>query len=154
MSSHRGRGTRPFTREKRFTHEHWRPSKNPGPHEYEKPSDFGAYGDVKYYKNLSTIDWFSMLNNFIMDVNMTIPKSFKWLGLELALGKTVNAVILNNVEGICIGVHELDWAIFWMGRYVHMHVCCRLVIDFASFLSDFEQRLKHSSSDMSDLSLR
>lgn len=32
VSSHRGRGTRPFTREKRFTHEHWRPSKNPGPH--------------------------------------------------------------------------------------------------------------------------
>lgn len=32
VSSHRGRGTRPFTREKRFTHEHWKPSKNPGPH--------------------------------------------------------------------------------------------------------------------------
>lgn len=56
VSSHRGRGTRPFTREKRFTHEHWRPSRNPGPSDYEKPSDFGVYGDSKYYKGLSTID--------------------------------------------------------------------------------------------------
>ena len=37
-SQHRGRGTRPFTRENKFTHQHWRPSKNPGPAEYEKPS--------------------------------------------------------------------------------------------------------------------
>lgn len=56
VSSHKGRGTRPFTRERRFTHEHWRPSRNPGPSEYEKPSDFGLYGDSKYYKGLSTID--------------------------------------------------------------------------------------------------
>lgn len=55
-SQHRGRGTRPFTREKRFTHDHWQPSKNPGPSHYEKPSDFGVYGDSHYYKNLSTID--------------------------------------------------------------------------------------------------
>lgn len=55
-SQHRGRGTRPFTREKRFTHDHWRPSRNPGPTEYSKPSDFGQYGDAKYYKGLSTID--------------------------------------------------------------------------------------------------
>ena len=31
VSSHRGRGTRPFTREKRFTHQYWKPSRNPGP---------------------------------------------------------------------------------------------------------------------------
>jgi hypothetical protein len=56
MSQHTGRGTRPFTRERRFTHEHWRPSRNPGPSTYEKPSDFGLYGDSNYYKGLSTID--------------------------------------------------------------------------------------------------
>jgi len=55
-SQHTGRGTRPFTRERRFTHQHWRPSRNPGPSEYEKPSEFGVYGDSKYYKGLSTID--------------------------------------------------------------------------------------------------
>ena len=56
VSQHRGRGTRPFTRERRFTHEHWRPSKNPGPTDYEKPSEFGVYGDSNFYKGLSTID--------------------------------------------------------------------------------------------------
>ncbi len=56
VSHHQGRGTRPFTREKRFTHNHWRPSRNPAPSDYEHPSDFGLYGDVNYYKNLSTID--------------------------------------------------------------------------------------------------
>lgn len=56
QSQHRGRGTRPFTREKRFTHEHWKPSKNPGPTIYEKPSEFGVYGDAKYYKGMSTIE--------------------------------------------------------------------------------------------------
>ena len=34
VSQHRGRGTRPFTREKRFTAEQWRPSRNPGPADY------------------------------------------------------------------------------------------------------------------------
>jgi hypothetical protein len=34
VSHHQGRGTRPFTREKRFTHDHWRPSRNPAPSDY------------------------------------------------------------------------------------------------------------------------
>lgn len=34
VSQHQGRGTRPFTREKRFTHDYWRPSRNPGPAHY------------------------------------------------------------------------------------------------------------------------
>ena len=56
VSQHRGRGTRPFTREKRFTHEHWKPSRNPAPSDYDQPSDFGQYGTAQEVKNLSTIN--------------------------------------------------------------------------------------------------
>jgi hypothetical protein len=56
VSQHQGRGTRPFTHERRFTHDHWKLSKNPGPSEYEKPSDFGIYGDASHYKKLSIAD--------------------------------------------------------------------------------------------------
>lgn len=33
----------------------------PGPFHYEKPSDFGKYGDLKYYRSFnSTISWEKM----------------------------------------------------------------------------------------------
>ena len=89
-----------------------------------------------------------------MDVNMTISKSFKWFSFKLAFGQAVDAVIVDNIECVCIGVHEFYRAIFFMGGWVHMHVCWRLVIDFAYFLSDLVHRLKHSSRERSDLSLR
>jgi hypothetical protein len=31
----------------------WQVNEVPGPGNYEKPSDFGVYGDVNYYKTLS-----------------------------------------------------------------------------------------------------
>jgi hypothetical protein len=58
LSNHRGNGTRAFGQTARFTKEKWTNVNNPGPGNYEKPSDFGAYGDAKYYKtmgNFSTI---------------------------------------------------------------------------------------------------
>lgn len=56
LSQRRGEGTRPFDQEKKFTNiywRHWQSNNVPGPAQYEKPSDFGVYGDVKYYKTLS-----------------------------------------------------------------------------------------------------
>ena len=56
LSQRRGRGTRPFDHEGRETFtDSFRKGKKgiPGPGTYEKPSDFGVYGDVGYYKSLS-----------------------------------------------------------------------------------------------------
>ena len=50
VSNHRSRGTRPFTQEQRFNYPHWNGTKNPGPGAYQKPSDFGIYGDSSYFK--------------------------------------------------------------------------------------------------------
>lgn len=55
LSNRRGQGTRPFDRERKFTYKYWRYDKNPAPGTYEKPSDFGIYGDYNYYKTLSII---------------------------------------------------------------------------------------------------
>lgn len=52
LSQRKGQGTRPFDLEKRFTVDHWKPTENPGPGQYEKPSEFGVYGDAKYYKTM------------------------------------------------------------------------------------------------------
>lgn len=62
-------------------------------------------------------------------------------------------MIEDEIEGIGVGVGELDGAVLWMRLCVHMQVCWRLVTDFVSFLSDCEQRLKHYSSARSDISL-
>jgi hypothetical protein len=53
LSSSRGFGSRAFDREKKFTIDYWKQDSNPGPGRYEKPSDFGLYGDYNYYKTLS-----------------------------------------------------------------------------------------------------
>jgi hypothetical protein len=55
LSSRRGQGTRPFDREKKFTNPYWRYDKNPAPGNYDRPSDFGIYGDSNYYKTLSIL---------------------------------------------------------------------------------------------------
>lgn len=52
LSQRRGKGTRPFDREMKFTVGYWKTNENPGPTDYEKPSEFGVYGDSKYYKTL------------------------------------------------------------------------------------------------------
>lgn len=54
LSQRRGKGTRPFDRENKFTYGYWKTNQNPGPAEYQKPSEFGVYGDSRYYKNLKT----------------------------------------------------------------------------------------------------
>ena len=60
LSHHRGQGTRPFDRTARsnFTEIFKKMSETlPGPGEYDKPSDFGVYGDRKYYRSLNmTLD--------------------------------------------------------------------------------------------------
>jgi hypothetical protein len=56
LSSRRGSGTRPFDHERKFTINYWKYDKNPEPGRYEKPSDFGVYGDYSYYKTLSLKD--------------------------------------------------------------------------------------------------
>ena len=56
LSTHRGSGTRAFPRTTRntFTDDFQKKEKKlPGPGYYEQGSDFGAYGDAKYYKTLS-----------------------------------------------------------------------------------------------------
>lgn len=56
LSQHRGNGTRAFTKTARLTFtddKRKREKVLPGPGYYEKGSDFGAYGDAKYYKTLS-----------------------------------------------------------------------------------------------------
>ena len=53
LSNRRGQGTRPFDRERKFTYKYWQHDENPAPVAYEKPSDFGLYGDYDYYKTLS-----------------------------------------------------------------------------------------------------
>lgn len=65
LSHRRGEGTRPFDQERKFTNKYWRHWKGnevPGPGKYEKPSDFGVYGDVNYYKTLSFNGWSSSHN--------------------------------------------------------------------------------------------
>ena len=61
LSQRRGRGTRPFDHEGRETFtDSFRKGKKgiPGPGTYEKPSDFGVYGDSKFLKNMkATIGW-------------------------------------------------------------------------------------------------
>ena len=52
LSQRRGKGTRPFDMEKKFTVGYWKTNENPAPGKYEKPSDFGVYGDSKYYKTI------------------------------------------------------------------------------------------------------
>lgn len=63
LSTHRGNGTRAFTHTARttFTEDvRKREKKYPGPGYYEQSTEFGVYGDSKYYKTLgsfkSTID--------------------------------------------------------------------------------------------------
>jgi hypothetical protein len=53
LSSRRGQGTRPFDRERKFTNKYWRYDANPAPGSYDRPSDFGVYGDTEYYRTLS-----------------------------------------------------------------------------------------------------
>ena len=56
LSGHRGNGTRAFSQTARttFTDEFRKTAtKLPGPGSYDKPSDFGVYGDSKYYKTMS-----------------------------------------------------------------------------------------------------
>lgn len=52
LSQRRGKGTRPFDKEMKFSHGYWKTNENPSPAEYGKPSEFGIYGDSKYYKTL------------------------------------------------------------------------------------------------------
>ncbi len=52
VAKHTGTGTRAFSKTARG--EIWPSKKHPGPGHYEKPSDFGVYGDAKYYKTLSS----------------------------------------------------------------------------------------------------
>ena len=52
LSHRRGKGTRPFDKEMKFTVSYWKPKDNPGPGAYQKPSDFGLYGDHQYNKAL------------------------------------------------------------------------------------------------------
>jgi hypothetical protein len=52
LSQRRGKGTRPFDNEKKFTVAYWKHNENPGPGAYEKPSEFGVYGDSQYYKSM------------------------------------------------------------------------------------------------------
>ncbi len=52
LSHRRGKGTRPFDKERKFTVSYWKYNDAPGPGSYEKPSDFGKYGDSNYYKSI------------------------------------------------------------------------------------------------------
>jgi hypothetical protein len=52
LSKRKGVGTRPFDRERKFTISYWKTDVNPGPGSYSKPSDFGVYGDLNYYRSL------------------------------------------------------------------------------------------------------
>lgn len=54
LSQRKGNGIRTFENQARFTIDFWKPNTNPGPANYDKPSDFGVYGDAKYYKTLDT----------------------------------------------------------------------------------------------------
>ena len=36
----------------KFTVSYWKTKDTPGPGAYEKPTEFGIYGDYKYYKSL------------------------------------------------------------------------------------------------------
>lgn len=62
LSQHRGQGTRAFSKTARmtFTDEFKiKATKAPGPGDYESPTEFGTYGDSKYYqtmKDFSTIN--------------------------------------------------------------------------------------------------
>lgn len=53
LSNHKGNGTRAFNQTARFTREKWTSFDNPAPGNYNLGSDFGVYGDSKYYKTLS-----------------------------------------------------------------------------------------------------
>lgn len=55
-SKRSGNGTIVFNQTARshFTDEFSRTKKNPGPGDYENPSEFGVYGDSKYYKTLGS----------------------------------------------------------------------------------------------------
>ena len=58
LSQHKGNGMRAFSKTARLTFtddSKKREKKLPGPGYYETPSEFGAYGDAKYYKTLSNL---------------------------------------------------------------------------------------------------
>lgn len=52
LSKRKGQGSTPFDRERKFTFKYWKSDSNPAPSSYDKPSDFGVYGDTNYYKTL------------------------------------------------------------------------------------------------------
>ena len=56
LSNRKGFGTRPFDHEKKFTYQYWKYDENPEPGRYDRPSDFGVYGDYNYYKSLTLRD--------------------------------------------------------------------------------------------------
>ena len=56
LSNHKGGNCKSFNKTARFgfTEEFSKIKNNPGPGTYEKPSDFGVYGDAKFYKTLGS----------------------------------------------------------------------------------------------------
>lgn len=57
LSHHKGNGTRAFSQTARSTFTDMIKSKEkwfPGPGFYEKPTEFGVYGDTRYYKTLGS----------------------------------------------------------------------------------------------------
>lgn len=67
LSNHKGNGTRAFNQTARFTREKWTNFENPAPGNYNLGSEFGVYGDSKYYKTLSNFkgsDWTNKIKFF------------------------------------------------------------------------------------------
>lgn len=57
LSVHKGNGTRAFSKSQRMTFindSKTKSKKTPGPGNYELPTEFGTYGDAKYYKALNS----------------------------------------------------------------------------------------------------
>lgn len=54
LSHHKSNGCRSFSKNarKHFTEEFSNNKKNPGPGSYELPTEFGVYGDAKFYKTI------------------------------------------------------------------------------------------------------
>ena len=61
LSQRRGKGTRPFDKEMKFTVSYWKTKDTPGPGAYGKPTDFGVYGDYNYYKSLRITSWLLLI---------------------------------------------------------------------------------------------
>ena len=57
LSNHKSNGIRGFSRQNRnhFTDDFSLNKIAPGPGAHEKPSEFGVYGDAKYYKTMSSM---------------------------------------------------------------------------------------------------